>query len=158
MTLEVLFRNLFASPRDRVQSLLRIALGVLIFPHGAQKLGLFGGSGYAATTDFFSSQLGVPAWLTTLVVTAEFVGGLLLVVGLLSRLVALALVADMVGAATLVHLPNGFFWTDGGVEYLLLLMVVALAVAVRGSGAFSLDHVLAARAEPETTLRPSRQR
>ena len=134
---------LFRTPRDWVQCLLRVALGALIFPHGAQKLfGLFGGGGYAATIGYFSAQLGVPAWLTTLVVISESVGGLLLIAGLLSRLAALALVADMVGAIALVNLKSGFFWTNGGVEYPLLVIVVALAVVIRGGGAFSVDRAL----------------
>ncbi|CAN5871126.1 DoxX family protein [soil metagenome] len=135
---------LFKTPQDWLQCLLRVALGVVIFPHGAQKLlGLFGGNGFAATTGYFSAQLGVPVWLTALVVATEFGGGLLLMVGFLGRVAALALVADMVGAIALVHWKNGFFCTSGGLEYPLLLGVVALVVVVRGSGAFSVDRALA---------------
>lgn len=135
---------LFKTPQDWLQCLLRVALGLLIFPHGAQKLlGLFGGNGFTATTGYFSAQLGVPAWLTALVVVSEFAGGLLLVVGLLGRVAALAVIADMVGAIALVNFNSGFFWTNGGVEYPLLIIVVALAVVIRGSGAFSVDRVLA---------------
>lgn len=138
--------SLLKTPQDWLQCLLRLALGLLIFPHGAQKLlGMFGGSGFAATTGYFSTQLGVPAWLTTLVVVSEFVGGLLLVGGLFSRVAAALLIADMVGAMLLVNFKSGFFWTNGGVEYPLLLIVVALAIVIRGGGALSADRALAER-------------
>ena len=136
--------SLFKTPLDWIQCLLRVALGVLIFPHGAQKLlGLFGGAGFAATTIYFSAQFGVPTWLTTFVVVTEFVGGLMLIIGLLGRVAALALITDMVGAVALVNFKSGFFWTNGGFEYPLLLIIVALAIVIRGSGAFSIDRALA---------------
>jgi putative oxidoreductase len=141
--------TILATPKDWTLTFLRVSLGLIMLPHGAQKLlGMFGGSGYAATLSFFESALGIPPWLTTLVILTEFFGSLLLIVGLLGRLAALALTANMVGAMLTVNLANGFFWTQGGVEFPLLIALVACVILVRGSGALSLDRALSTGRAP----------
>ena len=126
--------------------LLRIALAVVIFPHGAQKVfGWFGGAGFDATLDFFGTSFGVPAPVTMAVMAAELLGPPLLLLGLLTRLAALGIAAVMVGAIAMVHLPNGFFmdWQNTGAgegyEYHLLALGIALALVAGGSGRFGLD-------------------
>jgi putative oxidoreductase len=125
------------------EPLVRIAAGVLLVPHGAQKLfGWFGGYGIEATGQFFSSKLGLPASLALLAGVIEFFGGLMLALGLGTRVVA-ALVAGLMAVAVLqVHLGGGFFWTSGGFEYPLFWGVVALAFAIRGGGRYSLDALI----------------
>jgi putative oxidoreductase len=122
--------------------LVRITAGLLLMPHGAQKLfGWFGGYGLTATGEFFGTQLGLqPGLLFALLAgLVEFFGGLALVVGLLTRPAALA-VAVLMGVAMLgVHLPNGFFWTSGGYEYPLMWGLIALALLLGGGGRYSLD-------------------
>ncbi len=121
---------------DPTLTFLRLALGLVMLPHGAQKLlGVFGGSGYMGVVGFFEGQLGIPPFITLLVILTEFFGSLLLVLGLTGRLAALALSANMVGAMLVVNLENGFFWTNQGVEYPLLILAVALVIVARGSGA-----------------------
>lgn len=122
------------------EPMVRVATGLILVPHGAQKLfGWFGGYGIDATGQFFATQLGLPASLALLAGLIEFVGGLALAAGLLTRPVA-ALVAGLMGVAVLqVHLGAGFFWTSGGYEYPLLWGIVALGFAIRGGGRFSLD-------------------
>ena len=121
---------------------LRIATGLLLVPHGAQKLfGLFGGYGLTATGQFFATKLGLPASFALLAGLIEFVGGLMLAAGLLTRPVAALVAGVMAVAAFGVHLPNGFFWTAGGFEYPLLWGVAALYFALRGGGRYSLDAV-----------------
>lgn len=138
--------TLVRTPNDGLQAFLRVALGVIIFPHGAQKLlGWFGGNGYAGTVGFFESQLGIPPVVSLLVILIEFFGGLMLIFGVFSRLAALGIIANMLGAMFLVHLPNGFFWTNGGVEIHLLIIAVALVVVLRGGGALSFDQALSER-------------
>lgn len=138
--------TLINTPDDRLQTFLRLALGLIMFPHGAQKLlGWFGGNGFDATLGFFGAQLGVPAFIATLVVLAEFFGSLLLIAGAFSRLAALSIGFVMLGAMALVHMPNGFFWTNGGIEIHLLILTLVVAVVVRGSGAFSVDRTLSLR-------------
>ncbi len=123
--------------------MLRVTAGLLLVPHGAQKLfGWFGGYGIEATGQFFAAKLGLPASFALLAGLIEFVGGLLLAAGLATRAVAALITGVMAVAVVQVHLANGFFWTDGGFEYPLLWGVVALCFVIRGAGRFSLDATL----------------
>jgi putative oxidoreductase len=118
----------------------RVATGAFLMPHGAQKLfGLFGGYGPEATGQFFAAKLGLPASFAVLAGVIEFFGGLALALGLLTRPVAALVFGLMVVAIVQVHLPNGYFWTDGGFEYPLLWAVLALSYVVKGGGRHSLD-------------------
>lgn len=132
--------------------ILRLTLAIVIFPHGAQKaLGWFGGGGFAGTIDFFSSQFGVPAAITVLVIAAEFLGSIGLLFGFLTRICALGIGAVMLGAVFMVHLPNGFFmnWMGTqqgeGYEFHLLALGIVLALLVTGGGAASVDRAIASR-------------
>ena len=122
------------------EPLVRVATGLLLVPHGAQKLfGWFGGYGLEATGQFFAAKLGLPASLALLAGLIEFFGGLMLAAGLLTRPIG-ALVFGLMAVAVLqVRLPVGFFWTAGGYEYPLFWGVVALSFAIRGGGRYSLD-------------------
>jgi putative oxidoreductase len=118
--------------------LLRLALGIVMVAHGADKIG--GVGGFAG----FLDSMGVPvaivfAWIVTIV---ELGGGLLLLAGVLTRYVALLMAVDMAVATVLVHLPNGFFASDGGVELTLLLFLVSVALALQGAGPLSLERQL----------------
>jgi putative oxidoreductase len=150
--------RLLQTDDDRVMLALRLALAVVIFPHGAQKVfGWFGGYGLGGSMGFLTGALHVPAWLAALDIVAEFGGAIGLAVGLLGRVAAFGLACVMVAAVALVHLPNGFFmnWTGlqkgEGFEFHLLVLALAVAVMVRGSGAFSLDRLLARRAAAART-------
>jgi putative oxidoreductase len=124
------------------EPLVRVATGLLLVPHGAQKLfGWFGGHGLAGTGQFFESKLGLPAWVAVLAGLIEFGGGLLLALGLVTRVAAALVVGLMTVAVIQVHLPNGFFWTEGGYEYPLLWGILALSFVIRG-GRFSLDALI----------------
>lgn len=129
--------------------LVRVFLGIVIFPHGAQKvLGWFGGHGFSWTMDFFTQRLHIPAPLVVLVILAEFLGALGLIVGFLGRVGAFGTLCVMLGAIYLIHLKNGFFmdWYNTGqgegFEYHLLAIGMALAVMIQGSGRFSIDRAL----------------
>ena len=125
------------------EPMVRIAAGLLLVPHGAQKLfGWFGGYGLEATGQFFSTKLGLPASLALVAGLIEFVGGLMLAAGLATRVTAALVVGLMTVAVLQVHLGAGFFWTDGGFEYPLFWGVVALAFAIRGGGRYSLDALI----------------
>ncbi len=123
------------------EPLIRGAAGLFLMPHGAQKLfGVFGGGGLSGTANFLA-QIGIEPALPAAVLLGltEFVGGLFLALGLLTRPAALAIVVLMAVATFHVHLSNGFFWTNGGYEYPLLWGLIALGFVLRGGGHYSLD-------------------
>src|SRR5215475_15022292 len=98
-----MFHRLFHTPDDHTLTLLRLGLGVVFFAHGAQKmLGWFGGYGYAPSVNYLT-HTGIPEILAVLVIFAEFLGGLGLFFGFLSRIAAFALAVEMFGAVYLVH-------------------------------------------------------
>jgi putative oxidoreductase len=132
--------------------LARLALGIVIFPHGAQKvLGWFGGHGFAGTMTFFTGTMGLPYLVALLVVLAEFLGSLGLIAGALTRIAALGIGSVMLGAILMVHLPNGFFMNWGGTqagegfEYHLLAIGLVLILLLRGGGALSIDRIIAGK-------------
>jgi len=128
------------------EPLVRVATGLFLVPHGAQKLfGWFGGYGIDATGQFFASKLGLPASLALVAGVIEFFGGLLLAAGLATRLMAALVFGLMAVAVVQVHLPAGFFWTDGGYEYPLLWGILALSYVIRGGGRYSVDAVIGAK-------------
>lgn len=122
--------------------IVRLALGVIFFAHGAQKVfGWFGGHGLANTVQFFSANLGIPAPLTYLAAFTELLGGLAVLIGALSRLAALGLTITMLVAIFKVHLANGFFLSQGagdGIEYNLALIALSLMILLAGPGRLAL--------------------
>lgn len=127
--------------------LVRVTTGLLLMPHGAQKLfGWFGGHGLTGTGAFFGDTLGMqPGILFALLAgLVEFFGGLALVLGVLTRPAAAA-VAVLLAVALSVHVPNGFFWTSGGIEYPLMWLLLTVAILLRGGGEYSLDRRLGLR-------------
>lgn len=126
-------------------TIVRVATGLILMPHGAQKLfGWFGGGGLTGTAQYFEQTFGLYPGLLFAGAAGltEFVGGLFLAIGFLTRLSAAAVVALMSYAVVAVHWSNGFFWTSGGIEYPLLWGLVALAIVIRGGGAYSVDHAV----------------
>ena len=126
----------------------RVFLGVVILPHGLQKLlGMFGGYGFSATVDYFSS-IGIPSLIGVLIILGESFGALFLIIGLISRISAAGIVIIMVGAILMAHGQHGFFmnWfgtqAGEGYEYHLLAIGLSLVVLVAGGGKWSLDHEL----------------
>jgi putative oxidoreductase len=149
-----MLRRLVQTEDDFGMTIVRLVLGIVMFPHGAQKLlGWFGGHGYAATMQGMTSN-GLPAVVVFLVIVAEFFGALALIVGFLGRVGAFGVLCVMLGAIFMVHLQHGFFmnWMGNqkgeGFEYHLLAIGMALAVLIKGSGAFSVDRSLSDKHRP----------
>jgi putative oxidoreductase len=148
-----LLSRLVATEADVGPLIARLALGAVMFPHGAQKaLGWFGGYGFAGTMGFFTGQLGIPAALAALAIAAEFLGSIGLLAGALSRVAAFGVASVMGVAVLLVHARVGFFmnWYGAqqgeGFEYHLLAIGLALVVMAKGAGAWSVDRWIARRA------------
>ncbi len=121
---------------------LRVVVGALFAGHGAQKLfGVFGGGGLQGTAGMFD-QIGLrPGWLHARVAgTAEFLGGLLIALGLFTPFAAAVLIGVMTAAVITVHLPNGIWNTNKGYEYNLVAATVVFALSGVGAGAWSLDN------------------
>ncbi len=128
---------------------LRMSLGIMILPHGLQKLfGWFGGFGFQNTISFFSKNLGIPKILGALVIFVEVFGGLALLLGLGTRLAAGAVGFVLLVAAFLLHTKHGFFmnWfgnqSGEGVEFFIIALAIAVALIFQGGGKFSLDSFL----------------
>ncbi len=123
--------------------LLRVVVGLTMFSHGAQKLfGWFGGHGPRGTAGFFS-QLGfrAPLAMALLAGLAES-SGVLFAAGFLTPLAALGIAVVMLNAIWTVHWPKGFFNGNGGLEFPLVLLTSAVAVAAIGPGRFSIDRAI----------------
>lgn len=124
-------------------TVLRVILGFLFAAHGWQKFNEW----TIAGTQAAFTQMGVPAANISapLVAGLELAGGVALILGVLTRVVAALLALNMIGALLLVHAPAGVFADKGGYELVLLLGAAALALALTGAGRVSVDRVLFAR-------------
>ncbi len=129
-------------------SIVRLTLGLVLLPHGLQKLfGIFGGSGFSATMEAMTG-MGMPAILVFLVIIGESFGALSLILGLGTRFSAASITLIMIGAL-MIHLPNGFFmnWygaqSGEGFEYHILAIGLGIASVISGDGNLSLDKKIA---------------
>ena len=142
-------KSLLRTDSDPILLIARVVLGAVLFAHGAQHvLGLFGGQGLDQTFQFFAS-LGLPRYAAMLVMALEFVGGPMLILGLLGRVIGLGTIVYLGAAAYVVARPYGFFmnWantqTGEGFEFHLIAIALALAILTHGSGPLSIDRSLA---------------
>lgn len=136
--------KVFATVQSNSFLILRLALGIIFFAHGAQKLlGWFGGYGWTGTIGFFT-QLGIPAALGGLAILTEFFGGIAIILGFLTRPAALGLVIVNLVAMTKVHWANGFFLNgpNAGIEYVFALFMISLFLLIKGAGSISTDQMI----------------
>ncbi|QPJ65398.1 MAG: DoxX family protein [Candidatus Nitrohelix vancouverensis] len=141
------FLNKLLESDDLIPPLiLRVALGIVILPHGAQKLlGWFGGHGFEDTLGFFTQNMGVPMVIAFLVIMGEFFGAIGLIIGFMTRFCAASISMIMLGAMFMAHWNNGFFmnWSGKqageGFEYHILAIGMAAALVVSGGGKLSFD-------------------
>ena len=139
------FQSVFRSAGDLAPVALRVPVGIIFIAHGAQKLfGAFGGYGLEGTGQWMASIGLEPGyWMALLAGSAEFFGGLLLLLGLLTRPAAVVLAVTMLVAIFSVHFANGLFMANNGYEFALALLVVSLSLVLSGSGKLALDNIIA---------------
>ncbi len=150
--MKTFFQTFFQTDEGINNLIIRVMLGIVIFPHGAQKLlGWFGGHGLEGTLGFFTNQLGIPMVVAILVILGESLGALGLIAGFLTRFCAAGILIIMTGAIVMAHVANGFFMNwfgnqDGeGFEYHLLVIALCLPLLISGGGLFSADGLIAKR-------------
>jgi putative oxidoreductase len=141
---------LFQTSNSFAGLILRLGLGVVMFPHGMQKLlGWFGGGGFKATMEMMTTKAGLPEPVVFLVIIGESLGSIALILGFMTRFTALSMVVIMAGAAQMMHWKHGFFmnWYGAkageGFEYHILAIAIGLALTLMGGGRWSLDQRIA---------------
>ena len=130
-----MLKKLFQTNNDAAPLILRVSLAVVMFPHGAQKvLGWFGGYGFSGTMKFFTETAHIPAPFAFLALLAEFAGSIAMTIAV---------------AALMMHVKNGFFmnWNGKvpsaeGFEYHIVVVAIALALMLQGSGKLALDSLI----------------
>ncbi|MCE7066987.1 DoxX family protein [Dyadobacter sp. CY326] len=139
---------LLQTKSDWAVLVLRLTVGIIMFPHGAQKmLGTFGGYGFKPTMQFFTQSVGLPWVFALAVILIEFFAPIGLILGLGTRICAFALAIVMVGAIATTCYQNGFFmnWYGSqkgeGYEYHLLVIGLCLALLVAGAGRYAIDNL-----------------
>src|SRR5260221_10821098 len=142
--------NIFKTNNDWTGLVTRLTIGLILFPHGAQKLlGAFGGYGFTGTMGFFTNVMHLPWLIGLFVIVIEFIGSLSLIAGFVSRVWSALIIIEMFGAVITSHLDNGFFmnWAGNqkgeGYEFHLLIIGIALATLINGSGKCSADATIA---------------
>jgi putative oxidoreductase len=145
-------KTFFQTDENINNLIIRMMLGIVVFPHGAQKLlGWFGGYGLEGTLGFFTDKLGVPFIIALLIILGESLGALGLITGFLTRFCAMGILMIMTGAIVMSHAANGFFmnWSGKqageGFEYHILAIALCIPLLISGGGRFSTDGFIAKR-------------
>lgn len=155
---------LATNPENTTAFIARLALGITVFPHGAQKLlGWFGGYGFDGTMGFLTGTAGLPTVVALLVILVEFFGALFLIAGFATRLAAIGVIGNFLGVVLTSHLNSGFFMNwygqpnkGEGLEFFILLFGLAIISLVAGGGRASADAAitkgLLIRQRPSNTI------
>jgi putative oxidoreductase len=146
---QTMLNKLLKTDEDISSLIMRVLLGIVFFPHGAQKLlGWFGGHGFSGTMEAFTEKMGIPVVLAFLAIMAESLGAVALISGFCTRVAALGIATNMTVAIFMVHLPYGFFMNwfgkqqGEGFEFHILAIALAVALMIRGGGKWSVDGII----------------
>jgi len=144
-----MWKKLINTGNDIAPLVLRLALGIVFYFHGMQKLTtMYGGYGFTGTMGFFTEKLGIPALFAFLAIMAEGAGWAGLISGLLTRVAAFGITVNMIVAVYMLHWQNGIFmnWFGNqkgeGFEYHILAIAIGIVLIIKGGGKLSLDRVL----------------
>lgn len=128
----------------------RVSLGLLLLPHGLQKVfGWFGGYGFTGTMNYFTGSIGIPWLLGAFIIFTEFIGAILLITGAATRVWSLVIIGIMLGTIIKEHGQYGFFmdWANQlngeGFEYHLAIIALSILLFMNGAGKYSVDRKLA---------------
>lgn len=146
-----LLATMFQSNQSFSPLALRLSAGIIFAAYGAQKLfGLFGGYGLEGTGQWMESIGLAPGYLMALMAgSAEFFGGLLLILGVATRPAALALAGTMLVAIVTVHLPNGLFMSNNGYAFGLALLAISVSLVFSGAGRYAVDNLIGSKIQQE---------
>jgi putative oxidoreductase len=146
-TMENLLNRMLVSTAGLETLALRFPIGLILAAHGSQKLfGWFGGHGLVETGQFMDSIGLHPGFLMALLAgSAEFFGGIGLILGLFTRVAAASCAITLLVALVTVHLGKGFFLTTHGIEYALALVSATVALSIMGGGSYSVDRYIASQ-------------
>jgi len=140
-------KKIFQTNESTALTISRVMLGLVLFPHGAQKLlGWFGGYGFNATMGFLTGGMNLPWIIAFLVIIIEFFGALALILGIGTRIISVAVIFLFAGIIFTSHGQNGFFMNWGGkqagegFEYHLLVIAMAVTLLIGGAGKWSVDY------------------
>ena len=143
---------LATNPADTIALITRLAIGIVIFPHGAQKLfGWFGGYGFSGTMGFLTGTAHLPSFVAVLVILIESIAALFILAGFLTRIAAVGIALQFLGVMFMVHWQNGFFmnWSGAqkgeGIEFFLLLLALSIILLITGGGKASIDAAITRR-------------
>lgn len=149
--------KIFNTKNDWTGLVARLTIGIVLFPHGAQKmLGAFGGYGFSGTIGFFTDTMNLPWIIGFTVIVIEFFGALSLIFGIAGRIWSALTVILFIGIVFTSHLEHGFFmnWFGNqpgeGYEFHLLMIGLAIATFINGSGKYSIDYFIANRQSNKT--------
>ncbi len=146
-----MLQTIFSTDNSWTGLIIRLTLGIVLFPHGAQKMfGWFGGPGFSGEMHHLTQQAGLPAFVAVLVILIEFFAALMLLTGFGSRIAAVAVTGLFIGIIWQVHASMGFFMNwfgtmpagHEGYEYHLLIIGLAITLLFTGSGRFSIDRLI----------------
>jgi putative oxidoreductase len=150
---------IFKTNNDWLGVILRLTIGIIMLPHGSQKvLGIFGGYGFSGTMDFFTGTKHLPALVGFMVIITEFFGSISLILGFATRFWAIMMLILMTGIILSSHIEYGFFmnWFGNqkgeGFEFHLLIMGLAAATLINGSGKLSIDKTIMSPKKPQQPL------
>jgi putative oxidoreductase len=151
-----MLKKIVHTDADIASFILRLLLGIVFFPHGAQKVfGWFGGQGFGGTMESFTVKMGIPSFFAFLAIMAESCGSLGLIFGFLTRIAAFGIACNMVVAVFMIHLKNGFFMNwfgqkhGEGFEYHILVVAITMALMIKGAGQWSVDRLISRRMAKE---------
>lgn len=142
-------KSVFTTNNSIANLALRLPVGIILAAHGSQKLfGAFGGYGLEGTGQWMEGIGLAPGFLMALLAgSAEFFGGIALILGLLTRPAAMVSAFTMIVAIVTVHGSNGLFMSNNGYEFALSLLAVTVALAIQGGGKYSIDSVIVKKFE-----------